>query len=114
MSSDLERLSRMKSRQAKLLEAESQQAARRRATDMKIRQAEKAVATRRAMLIGETIRDEKLTPHERAVICGVISRRKEKPADWDKISDFHLSVVHEPHEVVAAKPVITEFARAGK
>jgi hypothetical protein len=114
MSSDLERLARMKARQAKLAEKEQQDAALRRAAEIKIRKAEKALSTRRAMLVGETIRDAKLTHEEKAIICRVISRRTDRPSDWDKISDFTIAVVPAAHEPVSLRPALAEFSRAGK
>lgn len=113
MSSDLDRLARLKERQAKQKEEEAQRLAQQRATANKIRKAERALATRRATLLGETIRDAKLTPHERAVICGVIGRRHDKPADWDKISDFHLAVVSEHAEIKPSRPH-AELTQVGK
>jgi hypothetical protein len=111
MSTDLERLARLKKRQAAQVEKESQEAARRRMIDARIKQAEKALQTRRAMLIGETIRDAKLTHEEKAVICGIMSRRESKPMDWDKVSDFTVHVVH---STASLKSAATEFSRTGK
>jgi DNA-binding protein H-NS len=111
MSSDLDRLAKMKLRKAAQLERERQEAEKLRKTEIKIRQAERALATRRAMLIGETIRDAKLSHEEKAVICGIMSRRESKPADWDKVSDF---TVHLVRETPSLRPAAAEFSRTGK
>jgi hypothetical protein len=111
MSTDLERLARMKKRAADQLDAEIQQATQRKKTEDKIRIAEKALANRRAFLIGNAILETKLTHEEKAVICGIMSRRSDKPADWDKVSDF---TIHSVAPARSAKVEITEFARAGK
>jgi hypothetical protein len=111
MSTDLDRLARMKQRQADQLKREEQEAEKRRKTEIKIRKAERDLALRRAILIGETIRDAKLTHEEKAVICRIISRRESPPADWDKISDFTMHVVR---EVPSIKPAAAEFSRTGK
>jgi hypothetical protein len=109
MSTDLDRLARMKQRQADQLKREEQEAEKRRKTE--IRKAERDLALRRAILIGETIRDAKLTHEEKAVICRIISRRESPPADWDKISDFTMHVVR---EAPTLKPAAAEFSRTGK
>ena len=112
MSSDLERLTRMKLRRAAQIEREKQEAEKLRRMDIKLKQAEKALATRRAMLIGETIRDAKLTHEEKAVICGIMSRRESKPTDWDKVSDFTIHSVPATNHTFKAS--VSEFARTGK
>jgi hypothetical protein len=101
----------MKQRKATQVERERQEAEKLRKTDIKIKQAEKALALRRAILLGETIRDAKLTHEEKAVICGIMSRRESKPADWDKVSDF---AIHAVQSAPSLKPAAVEFSRTGK
>jgi hypothetical protein len=72
---------------------------------------EKRLRVRRSFLIGETILDAHLTHEEKAVICGIMSRRESKPADWDKVSDF---TVHLVREAPTIKPAAVEFSRTGK
>jgi len=72
---------------------------------------EKRLRQRRSFLIGETILDAKLTHEEKAVICGIMSRRESKPADWDKVSEFTVHVVR---ETPSLKSGAHDFVRTGK
>lgn len=72
---------------------------------------EKRVRLRRSFLIGETILDARLTHEEKAVICGIMSRRESKPADWDKVSEFTVHVVREAPSLRQAAP---DFVRTSK
>jgi hypothetical protein len=84
-----------------------------RKTDLENAAADKAkrLRQRRAFLIGETILDARLTHEEKAVICGIMSRRESKPADWDKVSEFTVHVVREAPSLRQAAP---DFVRTGK
>jgi hypothetical protein len=73
---------------------------------------EKRLLLRRSILIGETILDADLHHEERAMLCRIISRRADKPKDWEKISDFTIHSV--PSSPVSLKPAATEFSRTGK
>jgi hypothetical protein len=73
---------------------------------------EKRLRLRRAFLIGETILDADLHHEERAMLCRIISRRAEKPKDWDKISDFTIHSV--PSSPVSLKPAAREFSRTSE
>jgi hypothetical protein len=84
-----------------------------RKTELEKDKADKAkrLRQRRAFLIGETILDVDLHHEERAMLCRIISRRTEKPKDWDKIADFTIHSVPQPPSL---KPAAAEFARTGK
>jgi hypothetical protein len=73
---------------------------------------EKRLRLRRAFLIGETILDADLHHEERAMLCRIISRRADKPKDWDKISDFTIHSVPTPANTFKAS--VSEFSRTGK
>jgi hypothetical protein len=67
---------------------------------------------RRAFLIGETILDADLHHEERALLCRIISRRADKPKDWEKISDFTIHSVSSAANTFKAS--VSEFSRTGK
>ena len=112
MSTDLDRLARAKEREAKQITLATQQEEKKRKAEIRRKKLEAQIATRRAFLIGETIRDAKLTHEEKAVICGIMSRRESRPADWDKVSDFTIHSV--PSSAHGFKASVSEFVRTGK
>jgi hypothetical protein len=100
---------------ARLLELEGKpKTLKDRKADLEKAAADKAkrLRLRRSFLIGETILDAKLTHEEKAVICGIMSRRESKPADWDKVSEFTIHSVPSANHTFKAS--VSEFARTGK
>jgi hypothetical protein len=103
----LDRLTKLKQRQAKQLEKEIQEATKRKQLESRIRREEAALALRLAGLLGETIRDATLTPAEHETIAAIIRRREGQPRDWAKVLEWL--------EASAPKPlpqVVTEAIRA--
>lgn len=75
----------------------------------KRRKKDAAVKIARGKILGDTIRDAELTKDERLVIGLILSRRKDRPEDWDVIADFlPVEPSKETPEFVPTRPKIDE------